>query len=139
MFEGNIVGNITIGKWHKPKKDNQSKLHIQSNEAGNFLPAHFVDHELPKLFKEVSKYQEDKKNSVTREKSNTSSKAKTPLRKLTKPRTSILKTFKCTKCDFTTNVNAHLVKHNKSAHEAKTTKNKISDKELEVKEFSSLL
>ena len=135
--DGNIVGNVTIGKWHKPKKDNQSKLHIQSNEAGNYLPAHFVDHELPKLFEEVSKYQE--KPSVTRDRSSASSKAKTPLKKLTKPRTSILKTFKCNKCEFRTNVSAHLVKHNRSTHEAKSTQSKTSDKEPEVQECSSLL
>ena len=137
--DGNIVGNVTIGKWHKPKKDNQSKLHIQSNETGNYLPAHFVDHELPKLFEEVSKYQEANKPSVTRDKPSSSSKTKTPLRKLTKPRTSILKTFKCNKCDFTTNSSVHLAKHSKSTHEAKTIKSKISEKEPEVQEPSSLL
>ena len=46
-------GHITIGKWHQPKKDNQSKLNIQSSETGNFLPAHFVSVHLPKLLSEV--------------------------------------------------------------------------------------
>ena len=46
-------GNISIGKWHKPKKDNQSKLNIQSSGSGNFLPAHFVSVHLPKLLAEV--------------------------------------------------------------------------------------
>jgi hypothetical protein len=55
--DGYQTGNITIGKWHMPKKDNQSKLHVQSTEVGNFLPAHFVDHVLPKLFEEVKKTQ----------------------------------------------------------------------------------
>ena len=45
--DGNLTANITIGKWHIPKKDNQTKLHVMSNEAGNFLPAHFVDNVLP--------------------------------------------------------------------------------------------
>ena len=35
------------------KKDNQSKLNIQSSQAGNFLPAHFVSVHLPKLLSEV--------------------------------------------------------------------------------------
>ena len=54
--DGNAISNITISKWHIPKKDNQSKLHVQSNESGNFLPAHFVDNVLPKLFEEVHTY-----------------------------------------------------------------------------------
>ena len=47
------TGVITIGKWHIPKKDKQSKLHIQSNGVGNFLAAHFVSFHLPKLLSEV--------------------------------------------------------------------------------------
>ena len=54
--DGKLTGNIAIGKWHIPKKDGQSKLNIQSNEKGNFLPAHFVDHVLPTLLEEVHKY-----------------------------------------------------------------------------------
>ena len=46
-------GDITIGKWHIPKKDKQSKMTIQSNVVGNFLPAHFVSEHLPKLLAEV--------------------------------------------------------------------------------------
>ena len=48
--DGTMTGNILIGIWHMPKNDKQSKLHIQSNEAGNFLPAHYDDHVLPILF-----------------------------------------------------------------------------------------
>ena len=51
--DGYSTGSITIGKWHIPKRDKQSKLHVQSNEKGNFLPAHFVDNVLPKLVEEV--------------------------------------------------------------------------------------
>ena len=60
--DGNLTGNIAIGKWHIPKKDGQSKLNIQSNERGNFLPAHFVDHVLPKLLQEVHNYKGIEKN-----------------------------------------------------------------------------
>ena len=49
--DGSVTANLTIGKWHIPKKDKQTKLHVQSsNETGNFLPAHFVDNVLPKTF-----------------------------------------------------------------------------------------
>ena len=48
--DGNVTATLTIGKWHIPKKDNQTKLHVQSNETENFLPAHFVDNVLQKLF-----------------------------------------------------------------------------------------
>ena len=119
------TANITIGKWHILKKDNQFKLIIQSNgnEAGNFLPAHFVDNELPKLFEEVMKHQDLKHKSLTQDKSkhttSTRAKSKTPLRKLTNPRTSALQTFKCNKCEFTTNINSQLMKHKKTQHDTK--------------------
>ena len=125
--DGNIVGDITIGKWHKPKKDNKSKLHVQSNEAGNFLPAHFVDHKLPKLFQEVSKSHSANKSQV---------KPKTPFRKLTKPRVSVAKTLKCDECEFTTKTPSHLAKHKKLSHIASPISNKTSDEE---KEYPSLL
>ena len=50
---------------------------------------------------------------------------KTPVRKLTKPRISILKTFKCTKCDFMTNVYTQLAKHKKSEH-CDASQNKVN-------------
>ena len=46
-------GEISIGKWHIPKKDKQSKINIQSNTFGNLLPAHFVSFHFPKLLAEV--------------------------------------------------------------------------------------
>ena len=49
----NNNGDITIGKWHIPKKDKQSKINIQSSGVGNFLPAHFVSSQLPILLEEV--------------------------------------------------------------------------------------
>ena len=48
------TGEISIGKWHIPKKDKQSKINIQSNTAGNILPAHFVAHHFSKLLEEVN-------------------------------------------------------------------------------------
>ena len=47
------TGDISIGKWHMPKKDKQSKILIQANTAGNILPAHYVSFVLPKLLAEV--------------------------------------------------------------------------------------
>ena len=47
------VGDISIGKWHIPQKDKQSKINIQANTNGNLLPAHFVSLEFPKLLAEV--------------------------------------------------------------------------------------
>ena len=38
---------ITISKWHIPKKDKQSKIHVQSSVKGKLLPAHFVSTHLP--------------------------------------------------------------------------------------------
>lgn len=110
--DGNVTANIMIGKWHIPKKDKQSKLLIQSNENGNFLPAHFVDNVLPKLLEEVSKLIHQDKKCISQK-----LKSKTPLRKLTHPRTSAMKTFRCNKCDYRTNVESQLVKHKKSVHE----------------------
>ena len=34
--DGNITAKNTIGKWHIPRKGNQSKLHVQSNYMGNW-------------------------------------------------------------------------------------------------------
>ena len=51
--DGDHTSSITIGKWHIPKKDKQSKLHIQGSGSGNFLAAHFVYNHLPKLLAEV--------------------------------------------------------------------------------------
>ena len=34
--DGNITANITIGKWLIPRKDKQSKIHVQSNDMGNW-------------------------------------------------------------------------------------------------------
>ena len=120
--DGNIVGNITIGKWHKPKKDNKSKLHVQSNEAGNFLPAHFVDHKLPKLFQEVSKIHKANKSQV---------RPKTPFRKLTNPRVSIPKTVKCDECEFSTKIPSQMAKHKKLAHKDSPCSNEVPKEEDE--------
>ena len=65
--DGNLTANIIIGKWHIPKKDKKSKLHVQTNEVGNFLPVHFVDHVLPKLFEEVHNCQELELQSTGKE------------------------------------------------------------------------
>ena len=65
--DGNLTSNLSISKWHIPKKDGQSKLHIQSKEAGNFLPAHYVDNFLPKLFEEVHKHQDNKVKDIQTE------------------------------------------------------------------------
>ena len=46
-------GDITIGKWHIPKKDKQSKINIQANTQCNILPTHFVSFHYPKLLSEV--------------------------------------------------------------------------------------
>ena len=46
------TGDISITKWHIPKKDKQSKILIQSNSSANLLPAHFVSEQLPKLLTE---------------------------------------------------------------------------------------
>ena len=120
--DGNIVGNITIGKWHKPKKDNKSKLHVQSNEAGNFLPAHFVDHKLPKLFQEVSKIHTANKSQA---------RPKTPFRKLTNPRVSIPKTVKCDECEFSTKIPSQMAKHKKLAHKDSPCSNEVPKEEDE--------
>ena len=52
--ENSNTGEISIGKWHIPKKDKQSKINIQSNTAGNLLPAHFVSHHFSRLLEEVN-------------------------------------------------------------------------------------
>ena len=103
--DGNTTANISISKWHIPKKDNQSKLLIQSNESGNFLPAHYVDHVLPKLFEEVHACQE------------------VPLRQETLPSTKKkskpkLSGFKCKECDFDGKNITGLNKHKTQAHKA---------------------
>ena len=45
--------DISIGKWHIPKKDNQTKMNVQSNAKDNFLLTHFVSFQLPALLAEV--------------------------------------------------------------------------------------
>ena len=57
--DGSNKCDITIGKWHIPKKDKQSKLLIQSNGSGNLLASHYVCSHLPELLSEVTKVAED--------------------------------------------------------------------------------
>ena len=68
--DGYNSGAVTIGKWHIPKKDKQSKLHVQSNGSGNFLASHFVSFHLPKLLGEVSEIIKDKKSQMKQLSSN---------------------------------------------------------------------
>ena len=101
--DGTMTGNISIGKWHMPKNDKQSKLHIQSNEAGNFLPAHYVDHVLPKLFEEVQQKSLPKQKPTNM----------TVSSKKVKPKTS---SIKCKECDFDAKNLSGLSAHNRLNH-----------------------
>ena len=104
--DGNHTGNITIGKWHMPKIDNQSNLLVQSTEVGNFLPAHYVDHVLPKLFEEVKANQEGLELQVTSKEGVSGKEVKTSLAGI-----------QCKECEFvgrTINGLTHVRKaHNK--------------------------
>ena len=100
----NTTSNITISKWHIPRRDNQSKLHVQSNESGNFLPAHFVENVLPKLFEEVHSCQ-----------------ASHPIKSNTLPSTSKKVNaresgHKCKECDFEGRSVSGLNSHKRSTH-----------------------
>ena len=104
------VADVTIGKWHIPKKDKQSKIHIQTNTVnGKYLSAHFVENYLPKLFDEVYKDEENKdllKDDKVEEKKNV---------KKSKP----ISQMSCKVCDFkavkVTQLNAHMkLKHETS-------------------------
>ena len=106
--DGNMTGNISIGKWHKPKKDNQSKLHIQSNEKGNLLPAHYVHHVLPKLFEEVQACQTLPRQDAPRV-------AVTSKQVKSKQAAS-----KCKECDFDGRSVSGLNAHMKTTHRNKT-------------------
>lgn len=87
-------GDISIGKWHIPKKDKQSKINIQSNVKGNLLPAHFVTVHFPRLLEEV-KVKAASKN----------------LKSLTGTNN-----FNCNKCDHKTQTKQQLENHIKKVH-----------------------
>ena len=87
--DGNFSGNITISKWHIPKKDNQTKLLVQSNEDGHFLPAHFVDNVLPKIAEEV--------HAVGKNAPISAPSTEAPQKKEVKTKQN---TSKCKECDF---------------------------------------
>ena len=93
-------GEISIGKWHIPKKDKQSKINIQSNTSGNLLPAHFVSFHFPKLLAEV-------KTRATV--------------KQTPSLTSTASPYTCTKCDHQSKSRAQLDTHIKRVHRRNTS------------------
>ena len=113
--DGILTGNISISKWHIPKRDKQTKLHIQSNEKGNFLPAHFIDNVLPKLLEEVHKHQDlglsGPSMSPADKKENAGVEVKT------KP-----STFKCKLCEFTGKNLSSLSTHSRLTHNKKDAK-----------------
>ena len=130
--DGNMTGNISIGKWHKPKKDNQSKLHIQSNEKGNLLPAHYVHHVLPKLFEEVQACQTLPRQDAPRV-------AVTSKQVKSKQAAS-----KCKECDFDGRSVSGLNAHMKTTHRNKTktsilksTQSLGIDHSISVEDFSA--
>ena len=92
-------GDITIGKWHIPKKDRQSKLHIQSSGSGNFLAAHFVHYHLPKLLSQVVEAAKD------------ISEIQQPPKKAPTALTNI-----CKECHYKAKSLSHLKAHMKSDH-----------------------
>ena len=105
--DGNLIGNITVGKWHIPKKDKQSKLHIQSNERGNYLPAHFVDNVLPILLKEVHTFTDI---GVQGPSSEGSSRLDVRTKHLG---------FKCNECEFVGKNTSGLSTHTRLTHKKK--------------------
>ena len=123
--DGILKGNVVIGKWHIPKNDGQSKLNVQSNEEGNFLPAHFVDNVLPKLLEEVHLYQ--------------GLGLKGPLKEMA-PKKEILSKqpmFKCDHCAFVGKNLAGLSTHVRMSHkkEHKTSGIKPKSNSISVEEF----
>ena len=128
--DGSVTANLTIGKWHIPKKDKQTKLHVQSsNETGNFLPAHFVDNVLPKLFEEVSTCYDLEIQGPRKE---VSGKKETTL----KPNI-----FKCKECDFVAKNGPGLNSHTRSTHKkvpkAQTKSKMEKDNSITVEEFAT--
>ena len=108
-----------------PKKDKQSKLNVQSNEEGNFLPAHFVDNVLPKLLKEVHKCQDLGLSGPSRDPVDKKETAKGSVEVTTKQ-----SGFRCKECDFVGKSSTILSTHNKNEHK----------KEIEpVQQFQSKL
>ena len=81
------TGDISIGKWHIPKKDKQSKVLIQCNVSTNFLTAHFVSEHFPKLLAEVKELA------------------------ATKSIDSNSPPYPCKKCDYKTNTKGQLQSH----------------------------
>ena len=126
--DGHLTGNITIGKWHIPKKDKQSKLLIQSTEKGNFLPAHYVDHVLPKLFEEVKATHVPELKEPVKE-SGSSKEIKTSTNG-----------FKCKECDFLgrsiNGVATHMRKSHKKVNSVTTNLN-IKDDTISMEDFAS--
>ena len=92
------TGDISIGKWHIPKKDKQSKINIQSNCPGNILPAHFVSFLFPKLLEEV--------------------KIKAGTKNLPPPN-SCQAEFACKNCDHRAKTKSQLNAHVKKSHKVK--------------------
>ena len=86
------TGDISIGKWHIPKKDKQSKVLIQCNVSTNFLTAHFVSEHFPKLLAEVKELA------------------------ATKSIDSNSPPYPCKKCDYKTNTKSQLQSHMKRVH-----------------------
>ena len=105
--DGNLIGNITVGKWHIPKRDKQSKLHIQSNERGNYLPAHFVDNVLPKLLKEVHTFTDIALQGPSIEGSSRQEVKTKPI------------SFKCNECEFVGKNATGLSTHTRLTHKKK--------------------
>ena len=129
--DGDMVGNIDIGKWHMPKKDKQSKLHIQSNEVGNFLPAHFVDHVLPKLFEEVNEKALPNQKPINMVVSSKKLKPKPP-------------SNKCNECDFDaknlSGLSAHMRLNHRKLPRASTAKSSESlnrDHSMSMESFTA--
>ena len=116
-------------------KCDDSTIYLTLYKTGNLLVqaeqqsknSYFINAHLEELYVQV--YKRSKSQLKI---SHNISKTKTPLRKLTKPRISILKTFKCTKCDFETNISSQLMKHKKTLHGNMALKNTSTPVDITV-------
>ena len=95
------TGDISISKWHIPKKDKQSKINIKSNGPGNILPAHFVSFLFPKLLEEV--------------------KLKAGSKLLPPPPDTCQVEFACKTCDYKAKSKSHLNTHVRRSHKFKAS------------------
>ena len=119
-FENEEMAIISVTKYHMPKNDNQSKLHVQIWREKHYLLIEYVTSILPKIYDEVLKFQET--NQVQMRLTTTANESNDIAKEIMLDIISNVthnkeNGFTCDQCEFATTSKPNLDKHIEEGHD----------------------